>query len=161
MESSSYLTSIESSTLFSIIIISSFLFFFSLFFFLDDNKKQKDKRDRKLILELVLWYQMMRTSIDTHWDPTNKIIIWCEPQLTRFETQQKYWNTCPRKLKFRFFIEPWPNVYKWNANQRYKVWMSQGRIPDKFTVLEEPKEEQNLTFFYFIPSYMKNVYKLR
>ena len=24
-------------------------------------------------------------------------------------------------------------------NQRYKVWTPQGRIPDKFTVLEEPK----------------------
>ena len=63
---------------------------------------------------------LMRTSIDSHWDPTNNIGIWCEPQLTRFETQQKYWNTCPRKLKFRFLIEPWPNVYKRNANQRYK-----------------------------------------
>ena len=27
--------------------------------------------------------------------------------------------------------------------------MPQGRISGKFTVLEEPKEEQNLTFFYF------------
>ena len=26
--------------------------------------------------------------------------------------------------------------------------MPQGRIPDKFTVLEEPKEEQSLTFFF-------------
>ena len=30
---------------------------------------------------------------------------WCEPQSTRFETQQKYWNTCLRKLIFRFLIE--------------------------------------------------------
>ena len=34
-------------------------------------------------------------------------------------------------------------------NQRYKVWTPQGRILDKFTVLEEPKEEQSLTFSYF------------
>ena len=32
--------------------------------------------------------------------------------------------------------------------------MPQGRIPNKFSVLEEPKEEQNLTFsdFYLIIS---------
>ena len=34
-------------------------------------------------------------------------------------------------------------------NQRYKVWTTQGRIPDKFIVLEEPKEEQSFTFFDF------------
>ena len=28
--------------------------------------------------------------------------------------------------------------------------MPQGRIPDKFIVLEEPKEEQNLTFSDFL-----------
>ena len=28
--------------------------------------------------------------------------------------------------------------------------MPQERILDKFTVLEEPKEEQSLTFFYFL-----------
>ena len=40
--------------------------------------------------------------------------------------------------------------------------MPQGRIPDRFTVLEEPKEEQSLTFsdFYSINSF-KNVYRLR
>ena len=40
--------------------------------------------------------------------------------------------------------------------------MPQGRIPDKFRVLEKPKEEQNLTFFFFFlfNSFMKNVYKL-
>ena len=37
---------------------------------------------------------------------------------------------------------PWPNDYNWITNQRYKVWTPQGRIPDKFTVLEEPKEEE-------------------
>ena len=43
----------------------------------------------------------------------------------------------------------WPNDYNGIMNQRYKVWTSQGRIPDKFTVLEKLKEEQNLTFSYF------------
>ena len=99
--------------------------------------------------------------------PNKNIGIWCKPQSTRFETQQKYWNTCPRKLKFRFLIEnpdptfiiktwtkgisitPWPSDYNWITNQRYKVWTPQERISDKFTVLEEPKEEQSLTFFYF------------
>ena len=57
--------------------------------------------------------------------PNKNIGICCEPQSTRFETQQKYWNTCPRKLKFKFLIEPWPNVYKWNANQMYKQTLTQ------------------------------------
>ena len=100
--------------------------------------------------------------------------VWCEPQSTRFETQQKYWNTCPRKLKFRFLIEnpdptfiiktwtkgisitPWPSDYNWITNQRYKIWTPQERIPDKFTVLEEPKEEQNLTFSDFL---FNNIWK--
>ena len=49
---------------------------------------------------------------------------------------------------------PWPNEYNWIMNQMYKVWTSQERISDKFTVLEEPKEEQSLTFsdFYSIIS---------
>ena len=34
--------------------------------------------------------------------PNKNIEICCEPQSTRFETQQKYWNTCPTKLKFIF-----------------------------------------------------------
>ena len=83
---------------------------------------------------------------------------------------KQYWNNCPRKLKFRFLIEnpdptiiietrtegisitPWPSDYNWITDQRYKVWTPQGRISDKFTVLEEPKEEQSLTFsdFYSI-----------
>ena len=37
-------------------------------------------------------------------------------------------------------------------NQRYKVWTPLGRISDKFTVLEEPKEEQSLTFSDFFYS---------
>ena len=46
---------------------------------------------------------------------------------------------------------PWPNDYNYNwiTNQKYKVWMPQGRISDKFTVLEESKEEQSFTFFAF------------
>ena len=105
--------------------------------------------DRKLILEPVLWYQMMRTSIDTLWDPT------------------KILEYLPRKAKIQIFdrnldptfiietrtkgisITPWPSDYNWITNQRYKVWTPQGRIPDKFTVLEEPKEEQSLTFSDF------------
>ena len=49
---------------------------------------------------------------------------------------------------------PWPNDYNYNwiTNQKYKVWMPQGRILNKFTVLEEPKEEQSLTFFWFFYS---------
>ena len=46
-------------------------------------------------------------------------------------------------------ITPWPNDYNWIRNQMYKVWMPEKRIPDKFRVLEEPKEEQSLTFFLF------------
>ena len=45
---------------------------------------------------------------------------------------------------------PWPNDYNGITNWRYKVWTPQGRIPDKFTVLEEPKEEQSLIFSYFL-----------
>ena len=44
----------------------------------------------------------------------------------------------------------WPNDYNWITNQRYKVWTPQGRIPDKFTVNEEPKEEESLTFSDFL-----------
>ena len=55
---------------------------------------------------------------------------------------------------------PWPNDYNGIMNQRYKIWMPQGRIPDKFTVLEEPKEEQSLTFsdFYSIASLLQWVH---
>ena len=92
---------------------------------------------------------MMRTSIDTLWDPT------------------KILEYLPKKAKIQILIEnpdptfisetqikgisnrPWPNDYNRIMNQKYKVWTPQGRISDKFTVLEEPKEEQSLTFFYF------------
>ena len=46
--------------------------------------------------------------------------------------------------------KPWPNDYNGITNRRYKVWTPQGRIPDKFTVFEEPKKEQNLTFSDFL-----------
>ena len=94
----------------------------------------------------------MQTSINMLWDPT-KIL--------------KY---LPKKAKIQIFdrnpdptfiietrtkgisITPWPNDYNWIINQRYKVWTPQGRISDKFTILEEPKEEQSLTVsdFYSI-----------
>ena len=45
---------------------------------------------------------------------------------------------------------PWPNDYNWITNRRYKVWKPQGRILDKFTVLEEPKEEQKPHLFWFL-----------
>ena len=94
----------------------------------------------------------MWTSIDTLWDPT------------------KILEYLPKKAKIQIFdrnpdptfiietwtkgisITPWPSDYNWITNQRYKVWTPQGRIPNKFTVLEESKEEQSLTFsdFYSI-----------
>ena len=92
---------------------------------------------------------MMRTSIDTLWDPT-KILEYLPKKA---KIQIFYWNPDPT-----FIIEmrtkgirvtPWPNDYNWITNQRYKVWTPQERIPDKFTVLEKPKEDQSLTFSYF------------
>ena len=90
----------------------------------------------------------MRTSIDTLWDPT------------------KILEYLPKKAKIQILIEnpdptfksetrtkgitPWPSDYNWITNQRYKVWMPQGRIPDKFIVLKEPKKEQSLTFSDFL-----------
>ena len=56
---------------------------------------------------------------------------------------------------------PWPNDYNWIMNQRYKIWTPQGRIPDKFTVHEEPKEEQSLTLSDFYSIILENVYRLR
>ena len=102
----------------------------------------------------------MRTSIDTLWDPT------------------KILEYLPKKAKIQILIEnpdptfisetrtkgisnrPWPNNYNGIMNQRYKVWTPQRRILDKFTVLEEPKEEQSLTFsdFYSIISLLQWVH---
>ena len=95
---------------------------------------------------------MIRTSIDTLWDLT-KILEYL-PKKAKIQIFD-------RNLDPTFIIEtrtkgisviPWPNDYNWITNQRYKVWTPQGRIPDKFTVIEEPKEEQSLTFsdFYSI-----------
>ena len=94
------------------------------------------------------------------------------PNRHALRPNKQYWNNFPRKLKFKFwwnpdptFIsetrtkgisnKPWPNDYNGIMNRRYKVWTPQGRIPVKFTVLEEPKEEQSLTFsdFYSIVVY--------
>ena len=93
--------------------------------------------------------------------------MWCEPQSTCFETQQTILEYLPKKAKIQIFdrnhdptfiietrtkgiiITPWPSDYNWITNQMYKVWTPQERIPDKFTVLEEPKEEQSLTFSDF------------
>ena len=91
----------------------------------------------------------MRTSIDTLWDPT-KILEYL-PKKTKIQIFDK--NPDPtfifemRTKGIR--VTPWPNDYNWITNQRYKVWTPQGRISDKFKVLEEPKEEQSLTFSDF------------
>ena len=98
----------------------------------------------------------MRTSIDTLWDPIK--ILKYMPKKAKIQIFDR--NPDPT-----FIIEmrtkgisttPWLNDYNWITNQRYKVWTPQGRIPDKFTILEEPKEEQSLTFFDF---YSINLWK--
>ena len=92
---------------------------------------------------------------------------WSEPQSTRFEIQQTIMEYLAKKAKIQIFdrnpnltfiiemrtkgisITPWPSDYNWITNQRYKVWTPQERIPNKFTVLEEPKQEQSLTHSNF------------
>ena len=89
---------------------------------------------------------------------------------THFETQQIILEYLPKKAKIQILIatlnpmfinetqtkginnRPWPNDYNWITNQRYKIWMPHGRIPDKLTVLEEPKEEAkpHVFFFFFL-----------
>ena len=50
-----------------------------------------------------LGYMVTDANLNRHTLRPNKNIgICCEPQSTRFETQQKYWNIFPRKLKFKF-----------------------------------------------------------
>ena len=92
----------------------------------------------------------MRTSIDTLWDP--KKILEYLPKKAKIQIFDR--NPDPT-----FIIETrtksisvtvWPNDYNWITNQRYKVWTPQKRISDMFRVLEEPKEEQSLTFFLFL-----------
>ena len=96
-----------------------------------------------------------------------KSTLWCKPQSTHFEIQQTILEYLLKKAKIQIFdrnpdpmviietrtkgisITPWPSDYNWITNQRYKVWTPQGRISDNFIVLEEPKEEQNLTFSNF------------
>ena len=91
----------------------------------------------------------MRTLIDTFWDPT---------KILKYLLKKAKIQIFDRNPDPTFIIEtrtkgirviPWPNDYNWITNQRYNVWMPQGRIPDKFTVFEEPKEEQSLTFSDF------------
>ena len=97
----------------------------------------------------------MRISIDTLWDPT-KILEYLP---TKAKIQIFDRNSDPTfiiEMRTKgISITPWPSDYNWVTNQRYKVWTPQGRIPDKFTVLEEPKDEQSLTFsdFYSIISW--------
>ena len=95
----------------------------------------------------MLWYQMMWTSIDTLWDPTKNIRIFAQERNSDFD----------RNLDLKFINEtqtigisnrPQPNDYNWITNRRYKIWMPQGRIPDKFTVLREPKEEAKPHIFF-------------
>ena len=66
--------------------------------------------------------KLMRTSIDTLWDPT-KILEYL-PKKTKIQIFD-------RNLDPTFIIEtrikgisvtPWPNDYNWITNQRYKVW---------------------------------------
>ena len=115
---------------------------------------------------------VMRTSIDMHWDPTNNIGM-MRTSIDTLWDPTKILEYLPKKAKIQILIEnpnptfisetwtkcisttPWPNDYNWITIQRYKVWTPQGRILDKFTVLEEPKEEQSLTFsdFYSIISF--------
>ena len=96
-----------------------------------------------------------------------KSTLWCKPQSTHFEIQQTILEYLLKKAKIQIFdrnpdpmviietrtkgisITPWPSDYNWIMNQRYKVWTPQGRISDNFIVLEEPKEEQSLTFSNF------------
>ena len=93
---------------------------------------------------------MMRTSIDTLWNPT-KILEYL-PKKTKIQIFDKNPNpTYIIEMRTKGIrVTPWPNDYNWITNQRYKIWTPQGRIPDKFTVIEEPKKEQSLTFSDFL-----------
>ena len=84
---------------------------------------------------------MMRTSIDTLWDLT-KISEYLpkKAKIQIFDRNPNPTFTIETQTKGISRI-PWPSDYNWITNQRYKVWMPQGRISDKFTILEEPKEE--------------------
>ena len=45
---------------------------------------------------------------------------------------------------------PRANDYNWIKNWRYKIWTPQGRISNKFIVLEESREEAKPHVFIFI-----------
>ena len=95
-------------------------------------------------------FKVMRTLIDTLWDQT-KILEYL-PKKAKIQIFDRNSNptfiseTGTKSISNR----PWPNDYNWITKRRYKVWTPQGRIVDKFTVLEETKEEQSLTFFWFL-----------
>ena len=93
---------------------------------------------------------LMRTPIDTLWDPT-KILEYL-PKKTKIQILIENPNpTFTSEMQTKGISNwPWPNDYNEIINQRYKIWMPQGRIPDKFTVLEEPKEEQTSPFLISI-----------
>ena len=92
------------------------------------------------LLHVYMLSSLMRTSIDTLWDPKKlKFRFWWNPDPTFIS------ETRTKGISNRH----WPIDYNGIMNRRYKVWTPQRRIPDKFTVLEEPKEEKSLTFFYF------------
>ena len=91
----------------------------------------------------------MRTSIDTLWDPI-KILEYLskKAKIQIFDRNPNPTFIIETRTK-GIRITPWPSDYNWITNQRYKVWTPQRRIFDKFTVLKEPKEEQNFTFSNF------------
>ena len=94
----------------------------------------------------------MRILINMLWNPTNNIRI----------LAQETWNSDFDRNPDPTFISETQtkdisnrsrlNDYNWITNQKYKIWMSQGRILDKFIVLEEPKETKphNFYFYFFI-----------
>ena len=88
----------------------------------------------------------MWTSIDTLWDPT-KILEYLpkKAKIQIFDRNPDPTFTIETRTK-GISRTPWPSDYNWIMNEIYKVWTRQGKIPDKFTILEEPKEEQSLTF---------------
>ena len=99
----------------------------------------------------------MQTSIDRLWDPT-KILEYLptKAKIQIFDRNPDPMFIIEMRTK-GISITPWPSDYNWITNQRYTVWTPQRGILDKFTVLEEPKEEQSLTFsdFYSMISWKR------
>ena len=83
----------------------------------------------------------MWTSINTLWDPTNNIGIFAqESQNSDFDRNSN--PTFINEMQTKGIGNgSQPNDYNRITNRRYIIWTSQRRIPDKFKVLEEPKEE--------------------